>query len=245
MRNVIKFIAICIVSGFTGMGIVGLVASTFNFSGSQIQQIKTKYRIKDRSFVKDPVNPAIIRLHDKKGQFFCSGFVVDASYAVTAAHCLSDDLGFLMKGSIQIRDSDGSALTLAKAAGLNHRLDYGVIVGDFSNFNHLEMDASTSFFHPTETKKFSFFSEEKEVKSFKACGYPQGQRDVYCSEFSPKQSYFFQVAGLGQVFPGMSGGPVMDAKTGEAVGVISAMSEGAAIITPVTGILGNFDLEVK
>lgn len=238
MKHIIKFIGVCLFSGLLGMFIVGQLVSRMNLETSPIQSIKLRYKVKEKSFVDVPQHVAIIRLVDGKGDFFCSGFVVDAVYAVTAAHCLVDELGFLTKRTLRIESSEGELLTTAKAAGLNNRVDYGIITGDFSNFKHLDMTSSVSFFDATAAAAFVNLTSPE----YKICGYPQGQKKLFCASFAPTSPYFSQIMGIGQAFPGMSGGPVLNA-TGEAVGIVSAMSDGGAIITPVIGILGNFGVE--
>jgi len=241
MKHIFKVIGALLLSGFAGIGFIAWGVSKLNFEISPIQAIKIRIKVKEREFVKHLVYPAIIRLHDNHGDFFCSAFVVDASYAITAAHCLVDSLGYLSRSPIRVTDSDGEEITVAKAAGINNRVDYGIVTGDFSNFNQLEMDASVSFYSAVDNTKWKMMKELQD--NFETCGYPQGQKDVYCADFAPTGNAYFQVAGIGQVFPGMSGGPLINKETGEAVGIISAMSDGQAIVTPIVGILGNFGLE--
>lgn len=223
----IKLVTITVIFVVVGIGFYQLVEQNV----SPLQRIRGIPHIKDKETMENPPNGAIIRL-EAHGKFFCSGFVVNASYVITAAHCLVDEVGMLRQDQLKVVNDEGTEEVRAKAAGLNQRLDYGIVTGDFASFKTLDLNPSESFFVP-----------ENRYGSFKACGFPMGQQKLFCTPFSPNKPLFFQVVGQGQAFPGMSGGPLIDTKTGAAVGVVSAMVENELVITPVIGIFGSFGIE--
>lgn len=173
---------------------------------------------------------AIVRLKYLDGRFFCTGFVIDDKYVVTAAHCLSDFNGALLKQEIEIsNDLDEELYLNAKPAALDNRNDLGLVVGDFSNFKHLEIDSINA-----GLLSFSTFS---------SCGYPYGQKDLLCTRLYPKTNYYFQIYGSGFLYPGMSGGPVFDSIRNVVVGVNSAVVQNGVIVSPLIGILENFGID--
>lgn len=173
----------------------------------------------------------IIRLLDEKGRFTCSGAVISDEYAVTAAHCVVTDSGSMRKKS-KVGNLETSHIIDAETVGLNHRLDYAVIKGNFVEFKKLVINENTSV----------LVSDLAQPAKYKSCGYPQGIRELFCSPFILKKPINFQVAGVAALYPGMSGGPVINETTGEIVGINSAVSEDMSLIAPVIGILSNFGI---
>ena len=76
---------------------------------------------------------------------------------------------------------------------------------------------------------------------YSACGFPYLQNKITCSDFTPISNYGFSIRGIGHLIPGMSGGPVL--RDDVVIGVNSAMIEGGALIAPVAGSLGMFNIE--
>lgn len=168
----------------------------------------------------------LVHLHDDQGRFFCTGFVVDKHYIATAAHCVNDQVGrtITIKGVM-----DENIGVAGRVAGFNDRMDYALITGDFSKFNQLVVDSTGINTDP---------------KTLVACGYPMGQKKPVCSSFAVVGMNYFQMKGVGgALFPGMSGGPVIDPRTGMVVGINSAVAEDFLLISPTTGIFGAFGVE--
>lgn len=181
-----------------------------------------------------PQHGAIIKLYDSPDAFFCTAFVISNKYAVTAGHCL-DELNFIgatvikthpiiVKGEL----SEETGI-LVRAVGVNPRLDWGLVVGDFSNFDKVRPVFDT-LFKPSPIP-------------LQACGFPMGKKDLWCSPFFPQGLMGFSVVGPGALFPGMSGGPVFDAITGNVVGVVSYASNGYVGIFPLIGLTAYFGIE--
>lgn len=163
----------------------------------------------------------------------CSAFVIDGAYAITAAHCLVDDKQKLLKTKFQVFDESGlDTKTTAIPAGVALRSDLGLITGDFRNFMPIK----------TDLNHFGFYSKSP---YFLACGYPYGQKQLICNFYVPNgQGYSFAILGQSYFVPGMSGGPVIDPVTGEAIALISYGSDGSGYgVYPLQGFLGAFGLD--
>lgn len=172
--------------------------------------------------------PPIIRLRDDKG-FFCSAFVIDDNYAVTAAHCLTGSWGELTTKAIHIHDVyDNDTTIKAQAVGINKRMDYGLVKGDFQYFKRYPILTHPSFLYKPQI--------------LTACGFPFNQKKMVCVPILAQHTSGFQVAAEGYLYPGMSGGPVLT-REGIAVGTNSAAGEGSILFAPLVGILSTFGIE--
>lgn len=184
--------------------------------GEMQDPYKTKY---------DP----IVRLRLKNG--FCSGWIVDKHYAVTAAHCINEN-GYIDESPIKIFDDNGAnTFTLAQAVGYDQRTDLGLLSGNFEEFIPLKTNFEQEGF-PRDGNKH-----------YLSCGFPLGQKKLSCTEFIPTQTAIFAIAGYSHLIPGMSGGPVIDYDTRSAVAVNTAVAGDLAIVSPLQGFLGLFRLE--
>lgn len=179
----------------------------------------------------------IIRLHAKNDMdsFFCTGFVIDDNYALTAGHCVNSIAlirSTLSTTPIYIYKRDGSYSGItAFAAGMDDRRDLGIIRGDFSQFRKVKIDTS-------------LLPARHIFRTIKACGFPSGQKELVCSPVEPMGVYYFQYAGSCVLYPGMSGGPVFDVSTGwRVIGINSAMLGELCIFSPLKGIFANFNIE--
>lgn len=182
---------------------------------------------------KKPKFPPIVKLA-RGGKPFCTAFVIDANYALTAAHCISTTGGRLQSAPIQIfLENDFDTKVLALAAAVNNRMDAGLIKGDFSNFFLLKPE----FYEYTIISKFDPSDE------FRTCGYPWGQKHLTCVPFFPRTNFGFAIAGQGFMLPGMSGGPLIHRQTGRVVGINIAMGDGWAFVSSTMGLLGAFKIE--
>lgn len=172
---------------------------------------------------------AIIRLKREDGSSFCTGFVIDGEYAITAAHCVAD-----MDKDTNIKIFDRKNIdtnTVATVLGFNHRNDTAILAGDFTRFRRLaiEKDKNGFYEHPNSM--------------YHICGYPYGQKFLYCSQGKVVEPSNFGMRLIGAGVPGMSGGPVINTDTGKAVGLNSYVDGPYFVSFPLTGILGSFGLE--
>lgn len=175
-----------------------------------------------------PVYNAIIRLRNAEDQFFCSGSVIDATYALTAAHCVN----YMAKNEvIRIYDQYDSYTGVdATVVGYNDRNDTAVIKGEFKNFKAVAI----------EKDRHGFIASEG---PFLTCGFPYGNKNLYCSYALKVSTENFAMRLKGALIPGMSGGPVYDLNTNKVVGVNSAVEGSNIIVYPITGVLASFGLE--
>lgn len=173
--------------------------------------------------------PAVVRLHDKKtGEFFCSGTVIGANYIVTAGHCLEGRSK--REESVEVRMLDGTKLgVMGTAVFYEGRSDQGLIFGEFTDFNSLPFDE-----HPFDELKI--YAQPDSVMV--ACGFPYGG-EFFCSPLEQRSQNYFSIHGSGYLYPGMSGGPVFDARTQIVIGVNTAVVESGIIISPLVEILAH------
>jgi len=173
---------------------------------------------------------SIVRLY-VGDQFYCSGVVIGRNYVLTASHCLVDNDYRMRNEEITVVNDDGSVVVKAKSVGVNIRMDWGLIHGNFTNI-------------PGAYVVEAGYTQETKVT---ACGYPQGAKILTCQELEPLMNDGFLIkCKVGpMLFPGMSGGPVFNAE-GYVVGLNTLVypqeSRGGTAYSPVTGILANFKI---
>ncbi len=172
---------------------------------------------------------SIIRLVSPDGYFYCTGFVVDNNYAITAAHCVLNDMGIMNTDDVLIHNSHSFFTgVIAKPVAVEKYRDVAFLKGDFSEFSQQATD-------------FNGKSIKTGMK-LKSCGYPSGQYDMFCVDLIQNGNRYFQYRATGApIFKGMSGGPVYN-EEGVAVGVNSAVDEDTIIISPLTGVLETVGL---
>lgn len=176
----------------------------------------------------DATIPPIIRLK-YKDKFFCTGFIIDGRYAVTAAHCVVNSYGFFNNKEINIYDLYNKDTGIkAKPLGFSNRMDYAVIEGDFRNFAYFNIDNRS-------------IGEASPENIYISCGFPFNQ-ELTCSRVFPVSNYFFAIKAAGVLYPGQSGGPVIEINTNTVIGVNSAVGNNYIIFYPMTGLLELFNL---
>ncbi len=174
-------------------------------------------------------NP-IVRIVGQKGFGFCTAWVVDKHYAVTAAHCINNN-GRMNKETLKFYNENGlDTQVTAKVAAYDISTDLGLLYGDFHLIRPLKVDFNNDGFDRYKSDKYI------------TCGYPLGQKHLSCTGFIPTNTDYFTIVGKSHLIPGMSGGPVINS-AGVAVAVNTAVNEDVAIISPVQGFLGIFQLE--
>ncbi len=184
-------------------------------------------------YVQESKLPAIVRLSalmsDGNEHFFCSGTVISDKYIITAAHCIA---GAPYDTEIIIKSSYGVKASVAKIRAQGMQLDYAILEGNFHMFQHMPVERSTMQIQES-------FEHSSEVQS---CGYPGGG-ELVCKSFSDATPYVFMYSAAGvSMYPGMSGGPVIDMETGRLIGVNSAMTEHEALLTPIIEIFQTLNV---
>jgi len=179
----------------------------------------------------DAIYDPIIKLADTDNKPFCSGYVADQHYIVTAAHCLRGILNFNLKiDKIHILNTKGEKIGEGYAGAINQRLDWGVVTGDFSKFQILQSEFYVDgFAHGSGV--------------YIACGFPYGQNKMDCEYYKDPSPRGFIYYGYAHLTPSMSGGPVLDEVTQKVIAVMTGANEYGAIVTPLTGLLGAFEIE--
>lgn len=209
----------------------------------------------DADAANQPESPEfpVIRLHrvnPKDGSgFYCSAFVVSNAYAVTAGHCIEGTSG-MTKAKIAIYNRElKDTGVVAKAAAINRRGDVGLITGDFSKFRKIRILVSAQEYNNviqglTGPGPYAEQMKMMGQPRFIACGYPYGDA-MMCSGVRPAGLSTFMIMGSALVFPGMSGGPLIDQDYGIAVGVNSFATDGVNGFGSLISIIASFEIEVK
>lgn len=173
--------------------------------------------------------PSIIRLHDSEGRFFCTGFVIDDNYALTAGHCVVNRFNML-KSDLKIYNKYGyDTGVIAQPAGAGSRIDWGILRGDFSLFKKARIETDQINYH--------------ENRAVLSCGFPYGKNKIFCTSFRVSGTHFFSIKGKSHLYPGMSGGPVIDMETKKVIGINSYVTEDSSAFAPLIGILSYFGIE--
>lgn len=178
----------------------------------------------------DPTSPTatkipIMRLVDPVERISCSGYVVDGSHLLTCAHCLNKT-GHLPTYDLLAYEAGSNKDPIkVSAVAYDTGTDIGIIQGNFADFKAVKMDLDESFL---------------EKKQYYTCGFSYGRKDLFCSVFIPETNSYADIHGVGRVYPGVSGGLVLDPSTASAVGLVSAFGEGVTVVVPLVGLLGIF-----
>lgn len=236
-NSLVTFLLSCAV------GVIVYVTAQAYIPGPSNVQINGKLKpFGDLKTTVPQIHHPIVRIHMTRPNGACSATVIDNNYALTAAHCLYTPRLYLSKGEISVFSDTGEDTNIkAKAAAINIEDDYALITGDFSTFQKL----------PVNLTDFSLFNQKVVI----SCGYPMDQKSLVCTNIHNVVPYGFKYAGYGQLVKGMSGGPVISVQLlmgivpfASVVGVNSAVSGDVpvnAIVAPIVGLLGAFNLEVK
>lgn len=193
-----------------------------------LAQVDGKEKYGDIKNNEDAVYNGIIRLKTQDNNFFCTGFVIDGRYAMTAAHCVVE---MAAGEKIRIYDkNDTYTGTEAVVLGYNQRNDNAVIMGNFTNFKAVPIEKDI---HGLIASKGPFM----------ACGYPYGQKKLYCSYSYPISTENFSMKLVGALVPGMSGGPVFDVNTNKVVALNTAVENEFIIVNPIVGALGMYEID--
>lgn len=175
--------------------------------------------------------PPIVRLHNKNGQFFCTGVIINTQQAITAAHCVEEmDLN---KSNINVRGADSAdTCVTASIEAYESRSDIALLSGDFKSFDYLAIATA-----PQEDLSLLLDPSSLVI----SCGYPWGGA-LFCSPLVNRYFYQFDIASLGVLFPGMSGGPVIDVVTGKVIALNYAVIGPTILVSPLINIFDNLGI---
>lgn len=165
---------------------------------------------------------AMVRILTEEGKFFCSGSVISDGLVLTAGHCISGRPVIIQ--SIVVNPGDKNVVVDGVPLMANGRADYGLITGNFVDFAHLNIQTDP-------TSDILYFPSE-----YVMCGNPWGSSPVCYPTQRKIKKYFDCIITEGQLYPGMSGGPVIDLKTGLVVAVNSAVGADGVLVCPLVGL---------
>jgi len=169
--------------------------------------------------------PSIVRLHNAKtGYFFCSGVVISDDVILTAAHCIAKGEKDKEPVDIVVKSpAKPLASWYAKAGNYSERADVGIIYGNFKGLPRMPIETDANEVHDQLTQSYG---------NVVACGFPYGGK-LTCSKVENSGRFGFYYGGKGFLFPGMSGGPVINLDTGAVVAVNSAVDGEYIFVAPL------------
>lgn len=182
------------------------------------------------------IDTSIVRLHEVgSGRFFCSGVVISDGMILTAAHCVVRE-GLFGDGyvlpQVEIRTENGRSIgVIATTVGANPRQDVAILGGDFSMFDKRDVET-----RPEALEKSFLHS-----KTITACGYPEGGR-LACTTVTHVTHMNFGFSADGFLYPGMSGGPVIDQETGKVIAVNTAVMDSRIYVSPTIELYSQLGL---
>lgn len=238
MKLILSLILAVTMSLFIHDGVVGIITLVVSKELPSYQTTANlpPFLLKENGTDGSIPSSALIRIHDDKGNFRCSGSIISSKYVLTAAHCLVDSNRKLSSEiySIKIYLLDGSIKTvLATAAALNNKSDYGLMLGDFSGLSTFKIAIG-----PTASLTRSI--------NVATCGYPYGTNEPICYATDIDfRHYNFQLAVGGTLYPGMSGGPVYDLEHNVILGVNSRVDAGFIVVSDLVGLFETLNVDVK
>lgn len=172
--------------------------------------------------------PALIKL-TKDGKPFCSGVVISDTEVLTAAHCVSQftPFGMMVISDFSVESlqkADLITITPVIVEGVNPRQDTAILVGDFRLYKKANIRVLPE--------------EDILVNNYRlaSCGFPYSGKEV-CYTLSGAEK-MIDVIGFskGQMYAGMSGGPVIDLDTGDVVAVNHAVGENMVLVAPIVNL---------
>ncbi len=169
--------------------------------------------------------PFLVRLEeDKTNRFFCSGSVISDNYVLTAAHCVADKIDEkVIVRSIPNENGETISLT-GTVVGADESAGYALVLGDFKQFVKARIVTDSAFLLMLTGPLIT-------------CGFPRGENVVCYPTDNRPQGYYGSLSLRGYLFPGMSGGPVIDKGIGAIVAVNTATAENSLIvISPLVGL---------
>lgn len=186
----------------------------------------------NRSFKIQTTYLPIVRLHDPMLGFICSAVVISDTTALTAAHCIFDEWT-LSPVTVQYIVWDllyTKEIKNVIPVSFDRLRDVAVLNGNFREFSKIKPDFS------------GMLQQDLKNTQIKICGFPGGG-ELFCNSITYVSNWFFQMKFTGgQLYRGMSGGPVMvQDNNGEwwLIGVASAVFFNSIIVAPIVGIKGH------
>lgn len=197
-----------------------LASIVFMFLGLVLAVFQTKD-------AKPNINPmAIVRLHDPlSGRFFCSGTVINDTQILTAAHCVVDQ--YQLRPVVEVRVVSPTPTRIkATVESFSIQNDIAILTGNFKKLPKIKIEKNNA-------SLMEIWANPK--RHVVACGYPYGAA-LTCVPITQRDMYWFLWRGQGRLYPGMSGGPVIDMETSKVIGSNTAVTQEFVILAPVIRI---------
>lgn len=198
----------------------------------------TKVKVKTQDalvYLSEPESFSSIVALKFNGRSFCSETVISDTEVLTAAHCVAGVNPFTGKVEVapefdaaSLRKKDGSgAVVPVTVYAVNLRQDTAIIIGDFSKFKHTKFDQNPA--SDILTKNYELAT----------CGFPNGGELICYSLSGPYKLVDMVGFTSGQMYAGMSGGPVIDLNTGNVVAVNHAVGEKVVVVAPIINLFNG------
>lgn len=254
LKKGILLLTSLMVLGITGVLLYSLVEDAFP---QRVKSYETLDKMPNFSISENAkqlpamAHPSVIRLHGtdldgNKDEFFCTAFVISDVYAVTAGHCLDDGGKMSTKDITVFETIQTSEVTfehkstgvVAHAAGMNRRGDTGLVTGDFSTFKKVKFTP-----YPSDILRILINNLQTLKGQLVAVGFPYGDIPL-SAPILFKGTENFHLAANGVLYPGMSGGPLIDPVTGYVVGINSYVNNDHVCFSSIVGLLESLKVKV-
>jgi hypothetical protein len=217
MKYLYDFIAISISLGLIVLGTLSYKAV---LAHSELLQAEQEAEISPEA------NKYVVVRLVTNGETFCSGVVATDYVLITAGHCVIGAMTeMMMNKQIEVRLADNYPTRIYVQPGTaSQQMDTGTLLGNLKTFPHM----------PIATNPYYLFDRVQKAPYLISCGFPMGA-ELYCKRLTYVGPIEFNWLTLGQLIPGMSGGPVM-LPDGTVIAVNSAVDGDHSRIAPLIGV---------
>lgn len=172
--------------------------------------------------------PGVVKLAIN-GKGFCSGLVISDTEVLTAAHCV---VAFNMYGELltakdvvvqSIPVNDELLIAPSEVVAFQGRQDVAILIGDYKGFSKIKIETN-----PNKDILVSNYN-------IASCGFPYGG-ELVCYRLKNPGKMGDMIFFSGQMYAGMSGGPVIDLNTGTVYAVNHAVMPNYVVVAPIVNL---------